>query len=412
MSAPKPVVKSIPANDYTEEQKIAPLDFRRNGQNHEPPAGEGAYRAEQIQPPQNPVQETVKKPSSKRKILSVILLAVLAGGGWYGYDWWTTGRFMVSTDDAYIHGDIMAMSPKVTGYIEDVLVSANSPVKAGDAVFQLDKGDYQIALDEKAAALVTQQQTLARIDAQTLAADAALTQAHAMQQSSAAVLTNAQATMERIEKLHNTQFVSQSELERATSSLAQAQANDANAQAQIAAAQANIGVLKAQYSEAASQIRSLELARDKAQRDLDFTTLRAPFDGVIGNLSGKKGDLVSAGQRIAAVVPVDALYIDANFKETQLKNLHGGETVYFTVDALGGETFEGTLASFSPASGAVFSLLPPENATGNFTKIVQRIPVRINIPAEALATGKLRAGLSVVVDVDTRTAPQKSDIAG
>ncbi|WOC16767.1 HlyD family secretion protein [Pseudochrobactrum sp. MP213Fo] len=353
----------------------------------------------------------VAKPSRKRFILAGLLIAALAGGAYYGYEWWTTGRFMVSTDDAYIHGDIMAMSPKVTGYIDDVLVSANSQVKAGDAVFQLDKGDYQIALEEKQAALVTLQQTLARIDAQALAADAALQQARASQQSSAAVLTNAQTTKVRMTKLHDTKFVSQSELDRADTALMQAQAADANATAQISAAQANIGVLKAQYNEASSQIRSLELARDKAERDLSFTTLRAPFDGVIGNLSGKKGDLVSAGQRIAALVPVNALYIDANFKETQLKNLHGGETVYFSVDALGGEKFEGKLASLAPASGAVFSLLPPENATGNFTKVVQRVPVRISIPAAALATGKLRAGLSVIVDVDTRTAPLKTTAA-
>lgn len=374
-------------------------------------------QAEENNHADNPEEFTVKadvavaKPSRKRFILAGLLIAALAGGAYYGYEWWTTGRFMVSTDDAYIHGDIMAMSPKVTGYIDDVLVSANSQVKAGDAVFQLDKGDYQIALEEKQAALATLQQTLARIDAQALAADAALQQARASQQSSAAVLTNAQTTKVRMTKLHDTKFVSQSELDRADTALMQAQAADANATAQISAAQANIGVLKAQYNEASSQIRSLELARDKAERDLSFTTLRAPFDGVIGNLSGKKGDLVSAGQRIAALVPVNALYIDANFKETQLKNLHGGETVYFSVDALGGEKFEGTLASLAPASGAVFSLLPPENATGNFTKVVQRVPVRISIPAAVLATGKLRAGLSVIVDVDTRTAPLKTTAA-
>lgn len=345
------------------------------------------------------------KRSRKKIVLGAGVLLLLAGGGIYGYEWWTSGRFMVSTDDAYIHGDIMAMAPKVTGYIDKVLVHANSAVKAGEAIFQLDPGDYQIALAEKQAALATQNQTLLRLEAQTLAGSAALAQAQAAQQSSAAGLANAQANMARISKLHDTKFVSQSELERAQTGLTQAQAANANALAQIRAAEANITVLKAQYSEAQSQIKSLELARDKAQRDLSFTTLRAPFDGVIGNLSGKQGDLVSAGQRIAAVVPVNALYIDANFKETQLKNLQGGETVHFTVDALGGERFEGKLASLAPASGAVFSLLPPENATGNFTKVVQRVPVRITIPQDVLASGKLRAGLSVVVDVDTRTAP-------
>jgi len=157
-------------------------------------------------------------------------------------------------------------------------------------------------------------------------------------------------------------------------------------------------------------VKSLELARDKAARDLSFTTLRAPFDGVIGNLSGKKGDLVSPGQKIAALVPVHELYIDANFKETQLASIKTGETAHIYVDAIDGTKFDGKVASVAPASGAVFSLLPPENATGNFTKIVQRVPVRIMIPKEALESGKIRAGLSVVVDIDTRTAPgQKAD---
>lgn len=414
MSALKPVAKTdhlkqaSPVRD--DQHDNVQIDFKRAAQNDDNRiSGEKSYSEQTTA--QAEVKSSPAKPSRKRKVLSAVLLAALAGGAWYGYEWWTTGRFMVSTDDAYIHGDIMAMSPKVTGYIAEVLVSANSHVKAGDAVFQLDQGDYQLALKEKEAALATQQKTLARIEAQTIAAEATLTQARASQQSSAAVLANAQATMERVTKLHETRFVSQSELDRAATALAQAQASDASAQAQIAAAEASIGVLKAQYQEAESQTRSLELARDKAQRDLSFTTLRAPFDGVIGNLTGKKGDLVSAGQRIAALVPVNALYIDANFKETQLKNLKGGETVHFTVDALGGEVFEGKLTSVSPASGSVFSLLPPENATGNFTKVVQRVPVRIAIPEAALATGKLRAGLSVVVDVDIRTSTPKTDAA-
>ncbi|WP_019444324.1 HlyD family secretion protein, partial [Brucella abortus] len=182
----------------------------------------------------------------------------------------------------------------------------------------------------------------------------------------------------------------------------------AGVDAQIASAKANISVLEAQYNEAASSTKSLELARDKAARDLSFTSLRAPFDGVIGNLSGKKGDLVAPGQKIAALVPVDQLYIDANFKETQLAHIKVGETAHIYVDAIDGTKFDGKVASIAPASGAVFSLLPPENATGNFTKVVQRVPVRITIPKEAFESGKIRAGLSVIVDVDTRTAPDQT----
>ncbi|MFK4825522.1 HlyD family secretion protein [Paenochrobactrum sp. BZR 588] len=351
------------------------------------------------------VSEQKKQGAGKRIVLPVLVLAALGISGWYGYNWWIVGRFMVSTDDAYIQGDIAAIAPKVSGYIEKIPVHANQSVKAGDPVFILEDGDYRIALDETNAKLETQKQTLLRIDAQTLAAKASLKQAEAGKLSAEAVLTNAKSAMERTRQLHSTRIASNSDLDNATSALDQAQANVASAEATIAAAKANIHVLEAQYKEAESTTRSLELARDKAERDLAFTTLKAPFDGVIGNLSAKTGDLVNAGQRIAALVPVNELYIEANFKETQLSQIHGGETAHITIDALKDQTFEGTVASIAPASGAVFSLLPPENATGNFTKVVQRVPVRVTIPAEALASGNLRAGLSVVVDIDTRTSP-------
>lgn len=354
----------------------------------------------------NNANDGSKKGLGKRVVLPGLITIALVGGLWYGYDWWTVGRFMVSTDDAYVQGDIASIAPKVTGYIESIPVVANQAIKAGDVIFRLDSGDYQIALDEAEAKLATQQQTLKRITAQIEASKATLEQAIADKQASQAVLRNAESTMVRIQKLHDTRFSAQSELDNAQSSLDQAKAKLAGSNAQIASANANIDVLNAQYKEQESTIRSLTLARDKAARDLSFTTLRAPFDGVVGNLSGKKGDLVSSGQKIAALVPVNALYIDANFKETQLSHIKTGETARIYVDAIDGPYIEGKVASVAPASGAVFSLLPPENATGNFTKIVQRVPVRITIPQDALDSGTIRAGLSVTVDVDTRTAPE------
>ncbi|PRD42690.1 HlyD family secretion protein [Phyllobacterium phragmitis] len=421
------------ASKSDEGGEVRPFPVLKQGQPAEDPArvepAPEPARAEQPAPKEYPQGSPTAKPqidagedrSSKsggkkkgigrRIVLPVLLLAALAGGGWYGYDYWTDGRFLVTTDDAYVQGDIAAISPKVTGYIEKVPVAANQMVKAGDVIFQLDAGDYHIAEEEAEAKIETQRQTLASIDAQIKAARASLQQAEAQKLAASAVATNAKSTMARAQQLHTTRFASQSDLDNATSALNQADANLAGADAQIATANANIGVLQAQYKEAESSMRSLELARDKAARDLSFTTIRAPFDGVIGNLSGKLGDLVSAGQRIAALVPVDHLYIDANFKETQLIDLKPGEKVRISVDAMDGETFEGTVASIAPASGSVFSLLPPENATGNFTKVVQRVPVRISIPPEALATGKFRAGLSVIVSVDIRTAPDENTVA-
>ncbi|UXN59315.1 HlyD family secretion protein [Phyllobacterium zundukense] len=347
------------------------------------------------------------KRSAKRFVLPTLVVAAIGAGGWYGYEYWTTGRFMVSTDDAYIQGDITAIAPKVTGYIDRIDVVANQRVKAGDPLVTLDNGDYTIAEEQAEAQIATEKLSLDRINAQIVAAKASLQQAQAGKLNAQAVLTNAQAGSVRAKQLHATSFASQSQLDDATAALDQARANIASADAQIAAADANVGVLEAQYKEAEGSIRSLELAKDKAARDLGFTVIRAPVDGVIGNLAAKTGDLVSPGQRLAALVPVNALYIDANYKETQLRDIVVGQKVQVTVDALSGDTFEGTVASIAPASGAVFSLLPPENATGNFTKVVQRVPVRIALPADALASGKLQAGLSVVVDVDTRTTPKQ-----
>lgn len=347
------------------------------------------------------------KRSVKRFILPVIIVAAVGAGAWYGHEWWTTGRFMVSTDDAYIQGDITAIAPKITGYIDTINVVANQRVKAGDPLITLDNGDYTIAEEQAEAQIATQRLTLLRIQAQTEAAKASVKQVEASKVAAQAVLTNAEAAATRAGQLHATRFASQSQLDDATAALDQAKANLVAADAQIAAAVANVGVLEAQYKEAEGSIASLQLSKDKAARDLSFTVIRAPLDGVVGNLSAKKGDLVTPGQRLAALVPVNSLYIDANYKETQLRDIVPGEKVRVRVDALSGDTFEGTVASIAPASGAVFSLLPAENATGNFTKVVQRVPVRIALPADILASGRLQAGLSVIVDVDTRTAPAK-----
>src|SRR6185437_10575714 len=186
-----------------------------------------------------------------------------------------------------------------------------------------------------------------------------------------------------------------------------AKAQVAAQNAAIQSADANITVLRAQKVQAERSLKELEVAQAKAERDLSFTTIRAPFDGVVGNRSVQVGDYVTPGKRLAAVVPLDKVFVDANLKETQLGPVVVGETANVRVDALDGALLKGTVESVAPASGSQFSLLPPENATGNFTKIVQRVPVRIAIPA-AEANGKLRPGLSVVVGIDTRTAPAKA----
>jgi len=358
--------------------------------------------------PAYPDRNEDKKPSffHNRRMLfffiSVAILILLGGVGW----WFLEGRFWVSTDDAYIRGDISTIAPKVAGYIKNVSVQANHLVKKGDVLFWLDDGDYRIAFDEAQARLATHKHTLLRIKAQIEAARSSLDEAESARAAALAVKTNADLNFDRVKELQEKRVISQSGVDEARSLMEQADANLARATAQMATAQANIIVLQAQYAEAQSTTRSLELACDKAKRDLDFTIMRAPFDGIIGNLSVAKGDLVSAGQRLAALIPVEGLYIEANYKETQLQDIHGSERVHIKIDGIRGQSFEGEVLSLAPASGAVFSLLPPQNATGNFTKVVQRVPVRISIPRKALEGGRVRVGMSVVVSIDTRTRQQ------
>ena len=347
-----------------------------------------------------------KKRSRRPLVFAGIGVIALLAGGYYGYDWFTTGRYMVSTDDAYVGGDIATISSKLSGYVGTVNVVANQTVKAGDPLITLDDGDYKIARDQAQAQIDTAHLTLNRIDAQITGAEASLAQTKAQKLALVAAQKNAQLAQQRAESLAKTSVASQADLDKANAGLDQANAQVVAGDAQIALAQSQIDVLKGQRAEAEGQLKSLGLALDKANRDLNFTVLRAPYDGVVGNLAVQTGDLVAAGGRLASLVPTDALYVDANFKETQLSKLVPGEQVTIRVDAMDGAPIKGTVESLAPASGSVFSLLPAENATGNFTKVVQRVPVRIALPADVLASGKLKAGLSVVVEADTRTAPK------
>ncbi|MBX5232529.1 HlyD family secretion protein [Rhizobium sp. NLR4a] len=394
------VARIVSENAEAEEAKVAVVAEAPTAEALEKPAAP-AHSA----PAEAPVAASAKKRRSP--VLPIVVLALLAGGGWYGYEWWMNGRFMVSTDDAYIEGDIATISPKVTGYVAKVNVVANQEVKAGDVLATLDNGDYQNALDQANAQIATEQLSLSRIDAQIEGAKASLVQAQAQKTALEATVRGAEIKQKRQSDLQAKSVGTTADLDDANTALDQAKANLAGGDANIVAAQANIAILEAQRREAEGSVRTLEIQRDKAARDLSFTVLKAPYDGIVGNRSIQEGDLVSPGQRLMALVPVRQLYIDANFKETQIQHLVPGSKVNVHVDAYDDHPIVGTVESISPASGSVFSLLPPENATGNFTKVIQRVPVRIALPQDALDSGRLRAGLSVVVDVDTRTAPNK-----
>jgi membrane fusion protein (multidrug efflux system) len=346
------------------------------------------------------------RPSRKRLLLGAAGIAALVAASWYGYDYVTVGQYIVSTDDAYVGVDMSIISPKVAANVAEVPIVDNQHVKAGDTLVQLDDGDYKLAVDQAAAKLATQKAQLQTFDAQINAAEATAGQTRAQLDATKASLVKAEADFVRTDELAARDFSPKASLDAARAARDSARAQVAAGGSAIQTADANVAVLKAQRQEAERVVRELEVALAKAERDLSFTVIRAPFDGVIGNKSVQVGDYVTPGKRLAAVVPLDKVYIDANLKETQLADVHPGEPVTIRVDALDGAPIEGTVESIAPASGSQFSLLPPENATGNFTKIVQRVPVRIAVPA-AHADGKLRPGLSVIVDIDTKGAKAK-----
>jgi membrane fusion protein, multidrug efflux system len=378
----------------------------------EPGAPSIAEQPAAVSAPPAPAAEQAAPVKKRRSpVLPIVLLAILGGGAWYGYEWWTNGRFLVSTEDAYIEGDIAIISPKVSGYVEKVNVDSNQFVHAGDPLVTLDGGDYQIALEQAQANKTSAELAVKRIDAQIIGGQATIAQAKAQLGALQAAVRGAEITAKRATDLAAKSVGTTADLDNAKVALDQANANLIAGEASVSSAEANLTLLKAQRDEALSTVRLQDLAIAKAQRDLDFTVLKAPYDGVVGNLSVQDGDLVSAGKRLAALVPTSELYIEANFKETQIAHLVPGSKVAIHVDAYGEQPLEGTVTSIAPASGAIFSMLPAENATGNFTKVVQRVPVRIALPKDALAGGHLRAGLSVIVDVDTRTAPDAQAVA-
>lgn len=355
-----------------------------------------------------PADEPAAKPPSRlaRKLLFGLLATAAIGGAvWYGHGYWTEGRFLVSTDDAYVQADFAVLAPKITGYVASVPAVANSRVKAGDPLVVLQDGDYRNALELAQAQLTAQQATVARIGRQQQAGQAGIAEAQARVTAAEALSTQANADLDRYTRLASTDVASQQKLEATRASAATTAASVQEAEAGVDTAKADLDVIAAQKTEAEAVLPGLTAARDKAQRDLDNTVLRAPVDGVIGNLSVAAGDYVTPGKRLLAVVPLGGVYIEANFKETQIEALAPGTSVKLTVDAFPDRPLTGTVQGVSPASGSVFSLLPPENATGNFTKVVQRLPVRIAVPADIAAEGWLRPGLSVAVSADPRTAP-------
>jgi len=354
-------------------------------------------------------QTAAAKPGRKRFIFIGFLALLALAGASYAVYYALIGRFYVSTDDAYVRANNTMLGARVAGHIAAILPRDNALVHAGDVIFRIDDGDYRIAVDAARTRIATQQATIERFGRQVAAAQSAVEQAQANLASAEAGLKRAGLDYDRQQSLSTKGFASHATFEQSEAARDQGVAGVKAAQAAYDTAKSNVDVTRAQQAEAEAQLAELKTTLAKAERDLDFASVRTPVDGMFSNRLVNTGDFVAVGQRLGNVVPLDDVYIDANYKETQLKRIRPGQPVTIKVDAYGFRKFKGTVDSISPAAGSVFTLLPPDNATGNFTKIVQRLPVRIRVPKDVARQNLLRAGMSVYATVDTNRGAEDAD---
>jgi membrane fusion protein (multidrug efflux system) len=369
-------------------------------------------------PAETPVAPAADKPAaasaaekSNRKkfvLMGVASLLALAAAG-YGVHYLLVGRFYVSTDDAYVRANNTTLGARVSGHIAAILPGDNTLVHTGEVVLRIDDGDYRIAVEAARSKIATQEASIDRIGRQVTAQESAVEQASANLVSAEAGLKRAGLDYDRQQALSTKGFASRATFEQSEAGRDQGMAAVRAAQAAYGAARDNVEVTKAQQAEAKAQLAELRTSLAKAERDLDFTLVRAPVDGTFSNRMVNTGDFVAMGQRLGNVVPLDDVFIDANYKETQLRRIRPGQPATISVDAYGHRKFAGLVESIAPAAGSVFTLLPPDNATGNFTKIVQRLPVRIRVPKSVARQNLLRAGMSVYATVDTREGAKDAD---
>jgi membrane fusion protein, multidrug efflux system len=337
--------------------------------------------------------------SPKRKKIIGLLLClsavVVVAAGWAR----ARSNSETSTDNAYLRGDVTSLAPKVAGYVTAVEVADNQTVRTGDVLFRIDDRDYRARLAQTLANVDAAQARLTNVDADIQLQHALVRQAEAQRRSTVAEMNLATKASDRRRELIRTSAVSQAQVDESDAALSRAEAGVSAASATVEAQQQRIAVLATQREAAVAAVAQTQAAHDLAQIDLDNTVVRAPVGGVVGNRQVRIGRLVAPGASLLDIVPVNDVWVVANFKETQVEHIRPGQRVRITVDGYPNETLEGVVDSFAPGSGSAFSLLPVDNATGNFIRVVQRVPVKIRFANNPLV-GRLVPGLSARVKID------------
>jgi membrane fusion protein (multidrug efflux system) len=334
----------------------------------------------------------------RTKFIGVLLClaALMTGaGGWA----WARSTGSASTDNAYVRGDVTSLAAKIAGYVTKVEVADNQTVRAGDVLFRIDDADYRAKLAQAVANVDTAAARLRNVDAESQLQHSLIQQAEAQHRSAIAELNLATLTSDRRRQLIRSSAISQAQLDESDAVRARAQASVSGAAAAVEAQRQRIAVFATQREAAAAALAQAQAARELAQIDLDNTIVRAPVNGVVGNRQVRIGRLVAPGTALLDIVPVHDLWVVANFKESQLEHIRPGQRVRIAIDAFPNETFAGRVDSFAPGSGSSFSLLPTDNATGNFVRVVQRVPVKIRFGVNP-SPAHLVPGLSARVEID------------
>jgi len=351
-------------------------------------------------------------PALKKRlplIVAAVAGLVLIVGG---IVWWQGKQRWEATDNAFVQADTTQVSPQIEGYVVEVLVKDNQRVEAGQVLVRLDDADARAELAQAEANLAALQAAVQNVDARTIQEHATVASRAAAVEQARAQASLAQQQVDRYGRLAEQGWVSQQRIQTEQAAARTAQASVAEAQAALVAEQRTVGVLGSSRVQSVASVDQARALVDKARIALERTVIRAPVGGVVGARGVRVGQYIRPGGQVLSIVPLGDTYVVANFKETQLGRLRIGQEVEIKADAFKGEPITGHIDSFAPATGSEFALIPVENATGNFTKITQRVPVRIRV--DRRENGALRPGLSVEVKVDLKSQGGQSfaDAAG